>query len=285
MVKFGPAGNSEIFYKDGFKNSLDAPLWLKNHNLDLYEYSFGRMFNLKHETAKELGKRAKECGIEITVHSPYYINLANPSEDTIQKNANYILTSLSYLRDFQGKKLVVHTGSCGKLTRIEALNNAKKQLDYILKKVYENGYEDMFICLETMGKSLQLGTVDEVLELCKMDKMLMPTFDFGHINAFTQGSIKSEKDYRDILEKCQRELGEFKTKNCHVHFSKIEYSSKGEIRHLTLEDTKYGPEFEPLAVVIKQMQLSPTIICESKDKMMEDAMELKKIFNNLLGGK
>ena len=73
-------------------------------------------------------------------------------------------------------------------------------------------------------------------------------------------------------------LGEYRTKNVHIHFSKIEYSSKGEVKHLTLADTKYGPEFEPLARVIKKYNLEPTVICESKGIMAIDAMKLKDIY-------
>ena len=88
-------------------------------------------------------------------------------------------------------------------------------------------------------------------------------------------------NYLKILDAVYNELGEYKAKNLHIHFSKIEYSSKGEIRHLTLDDTVYGPEFEPLAKVIKQMGLEPTIISESRGMMMEDAIKLKNIYEKI----
>ena len=156
-------------------------------------------------------------------------------------------------------------------------------MDKLLESVYAKGYGDLFICPETMGKSMQIGSVKEVVELCKFDKCLIPTFDFGHINAVTNGTLKTADDYRRILDYTLNTLGEFKTKNLHIHFSKIEYTSKGEVKHLTLDDTVYGPEFEPLAVVLKEMGLEPTIICESKGMMMEDAIKLKQIYE-LVGG-
>ena len=114
-----------------------------------------------------------------------------------------------------------------------------------------------------------------------MDKCLIPTLDFGHINCFTHGSLKTEKDYEDILQYVRSELGEFKAKNLHIHFSKIEYTDKGEVKHLTLEDNEYGPEFEPLAKIIKKMDLEPSIICEAKEIMMEDAIKLHGIYKNI----
>ena len=281
MIKFGPSGNSQIFYDDGCKTSLEAPKWLKEHNLEAYEYSFGRMFNMSHEKAKELGKNAEENGILVSVHAPYYINLANPSDEAFEKNINYLLSSLAYLVDFKGNQCVFHPGSCGKETREVAFARLMSRMDKLLERVYSAGYGNLYICPETMGKSQQLGSVKEIVEMCKLDKCLIPTFDFGHINAVTGGTLKTADDYKRILDLAYNELGEFKTKNLHIHFSKIEYTSKGEVKHLTLDDTVYGPEFEPLAKVLKEMELEPTIICESKGTMMEDAMKLKEIYGGI----
>jgi len=76
MIRFGPSGNGNLFYDQGFKTSLDAPVWLKNRGLNLYEYSFSRGFSISEFMAKTLGEKCKENDIEISVHAPYYINLA-----------------------------------------------------------------------------------------------------------------------------------------------------------------------------------------------------------------
>lgn len=281
MIRFGPSGNSEIFYNDGNKSSLQAPAWLKAHRLTAYEYSFGHGFNMKEELAQKLGEEAVKNDVQISVHAPYYISLGNPNEETILKNCNYILKSLSFLRHFNGLKCVIHPGSCGTLPREEAINILYRQLDFILENFYQSGYDNYFLCPETMGKSQQLGSVKEIVEICKRDRCLIPTFDFGHINAVTQGSLKTKDDYRRIIDYSLDELGKFKTDNLHIHFSKIEYTSKGESKHLTLDDTVYGPEFEPLAEVLSDYNLSPTIICESKGMMMEDAIKLKNIYESI----
>lgn len=278
MIRFGPSGNGKIFYEEGHKHTIEAPKWCSDHGLKAYEYSFGRGFTLKPETAELIGKEAIKNDVLISVHAPYYISLGNENIETYDKNVGYILKSLDYLKLFGGKKIVVHTGSCGKLSREKAFEVAKKQMDYVLDNYYKKGYDGLFICPETMGKSMQLGTVKEVVEMCKMDKCLIPTFDFGHINCFTQGSLKGFEDYKNILDYTLAELGEYKTKNLHIHFSKIEYGEKGEIKHLTLDDKVFGPEFEPLAKVIKAMNLEPSIISESKEIMMEDAIKLKNIY-------
>ncbi len=280
-IRFGPSGNSQIFYDAGHKSSIEAPKFLKEHGLGCYEYSFGRGFVLGTETAKKLGEEAVKNDILMSVHAPYYINLANGNDATIDKNINYILKSLDYLKLFNGKKCVVHTGSQNKLSRPDALNNLYRQLDFVLQAYHDGDYLGTYICPETMGKSQQIGSVDEILEICKRDDCLIPTFDFGHINAVTGGTLKGIDDYRKIIDKCFDTLGEFKTKNMHIHFSKIEYTSKGEVKHLTLDDDIYGPEFEPLAVLLHEYNLTPTVISESKAKMMEDAMTLHKIYESI----
>ncbi len=278
MIKFGPAGNDKNFYDAGYKSTVDAPIWLKEIGLTAFEYSFGKGVLLKDETAIEIGNAMKENNISISVHAPYFINLANPDDEMVEKSYNYVLRSLEKLRLLGGNRCVIHIGSCGKLSREEALVLIKKRLQILVEKVKEAGFDDMFLCIETMGKQAQIGTYQEIIDLCKVDNIVMPTFDFGHINALTQGSLKTKEDFEKIFDYCLETLGEYRTRNVHIHFSKIEYGAKGEIRHLTFEDEKYGPQFEPLAEVLKARGYTPVIICESKDVMAMDALKMRDIY-------
>ena len=280
-LRFGPAGNSQIFYDSGYKHSIDAPKFCKEHGLDAYEYSFGRGFTMSMETAKILGNNAKEHDVLISLHAPYYINLANESDDMAKKSYEYIRKGLTYLDVMDGRDYVVHLASCGKLSRENALALTSKRLDDVLQIIYDNKLENRNLCPETMGKYMQIGTYKEIIDICKKDKVLVPTFDFGHINCIMQGELKGEKDYKKIFDYSLENLGFEKTKNCHIHFSKIEFTEKGEVKHLNLDDNVYGPNFEPLAKVIKDYKLTPTIISESKERMMEDAITLKQIYGGI----
>ncbi len=278
MIKFGPSGNCESFYADGLKHSYQAAEWLSKKGLNAYEYSFGKGILLSDEMAAKIGEEMKKYGITISLHAPYFINFANPDDEMVEKSYGYVIDSLKKLRILGGTHLVVHPASCGKMERSEAVALTKKRLNILKDRIIAEGLYDMYVCLETMGKSAQIGTVDEILDFCTLFDHYMPTFDFGHNNALTGGTLKTDADYEDIIVKCLKTLGEYRTKNVHIHFSKIEYSSKGEVKHLTLADTKYGPEFEPLARVIKKYNLEPTVICESKGIMAIDAMKLKDIY-------
>lgn len=285
MVKFGPAGNSDSFYTDGYSSTLDTATWVKNKGLDVFEYSLSRGLTITDDLCIKLGKVFKENNIEITVHAPYYINFANPDDSMIEKSIGYILGSLKKLKLMGGNRCIFHPGSCGKLSRQEAFDNLLKNIKKLIKRVKEEGYDDMLLCPETMGKSQQLGTLEEIAKICNLDKMLIPTIDFGHINAFTQGSIKGEEDYDRIINYLIETIGYEKTKIMHIHFSKIEYGPKGELKHLTFEDDKFGPEFDGLANIIVKYKLSPIIICESKGTQAEDAIKMKKIYQNTMSQK
>jgi deoxyribonuclease-4 len=277
-VRFGPSGNSAIFYEAGNTTSLQAPAWLKSVGLDAYEYSFGRGYNMGSETAAKLGEEVERNDIRVSAHAPYYINLANESEEMILKSYGYVMTGLKMLRLMKGKYLVFHVASQGKQSREKALELIRTRLAELVKLVYENGYGDMYICPETMGKNGQIGTYEEIIDLCTLDKILIPTFDFGHIYAFNNGRFGTYDDYKKVFSYSIEKLGFEKTKKCHIHFSKIEYSGKGEVRHLNYSDENFGPNFEPLARVIHELKLTPTIICESANRMAEDALEFKRIY-------
>lgn len=282
MIKFGPSGNSASFYAMGYKHTAEAPEYLKKFGLDCFEYSFGRGITLSKEKAEEIGAAFADAGMEISVHAPYFINFANPEEEAAQKSYGYVLNSARYLKHFGGSRLVFHPAAQGKQSRTEAVERTADRLKTLRDMIYENGLQDIMYCPETMGKLAQIGTLEEVVELCKIDKIYTPAIDFGHINAREQGSLKTVEDYKSRLEYAIGELGYDRMKNFHVHFSKIMYGGKGEIKHLTFEDAVYGPQFEPLAVALKELGLQPYIVSESDGTQAEDAKAMKDIYFNTL---
>lgn len=281
MVKFGPSGNCESFYTEGHKSTLEAPKWVREKGLDLFEYSFGKGYILSSETALQIGNKFKEYNVELSLHAPYFINFANPSDEMYEKTKGYIRTGIKFLRLMGAKRLIFHPGSCGRTPREEAFALVKQRMKTFMEELENEGLlEGIYLCPETMGKMMQIGTVDEVLELCELNEHLIPTFDFGHINSRTGGSLKTKEDFKKIFELCKNKLGEERTRNCHIHFSKIEYATKGEIRHLNFDDIIYGPDFVPLAECLKEMNLTPHIICESAGMQAEDALTMKNIYEN-----
>ena len=276
MIEFGPSGNSEGFSLAGKKTSEESALWVRDMGLDCFEYSFGRGVRMTDESALRIGEAFKSAAVDISVHAPYYINFANPDDELVENSYNYVLDSAKKEKLLGGNRVVFHPASQGKATREVAVNLTEERLKRLCEKVYAAGLEDIKFAPETMGKLGQIGTIEEITRFCKIDKIFVPAVDFGHVNAREQGSLKTEKDYEDRLLYMISELGYEKMKGFHVHFSKIEYGSKGEIRHLTFADDKYGPEFPPLAAALKKLKLEPYVICESAGTQDIDALTMKK---------
>ena len=281
MIKFGPSGNCESFYAEGFSHTEEAAAFVKKRGLDCFEYSFGRGVRMSEDKAISIGEAFAAEGVEISAHAPYFINFANPDDEMAAKSYGYVLDTAKALQLMQGKRVVFHPAAQGKATREEAVALTVERLKTLRDYIYLNNMQDMMFCPETMGKLAQIGTVEEVVRFCKVDPIYTPCVDFGHINAREQGSLVTVDDYKSRLEYMIAELGFERMEHFHVHFSKIMYSVKGEVKHLTFEDTVYGPEFEPLAVALKALNLKPYIVSESAGMQAEEAEMMKKIYNSL----
>ena len=135
-----------------------------------------------------------------------------------------------------------------------------------------------------MGKVNQLGTVKEVAELCRLDERILPAIDFGHVNSQTLGGLKIYKDYEKVFDTLLKKIGHFRTKNMHIHYSRIEYTSSGEKKHHTFSETEYEPEYLPIAQIVGERGYTPTIICESRGTQAKDAVMLKQIYKECIKG-
>ena len=282
MPKFGPAGNSESFAALGYKNSLQVPEYIVKMGLDCYEYQCGRGVNIGEEKAKELGLKAKEACISLSLHAPYYISMSSVEEEKRLNSINYILASAKAVNAMRGDRIVVHTGSCGKITREHALELALDTMKKALDALDNEGLSHIHICPETMGKVNQLGTLNEVLELCRLDERLIPCIDFGHLNARDLGVLKTTADFENIFTSIKNALGTDRLKCFHSHFSKIEYTTGGEKRHLTFADTVFGPKYEPVMELTYKYGCDPTFICESAGTQAEDAKTMKDYYSSLI---
>lgn len=274
---FGPAGNCDSFNR-AYKGTVHAPRWLRELGLDCYEYQCGRGVNLGEDTARRIGAAAAEHGIQMSLHSPYFINLSSREPERVEKNLRYIAESCRAIDWMGGDRVVVHCGGLTGMTRQEALENTVANLAQALQMLEEQGLAHIRLCIETMGKLNVLGDAEEVFAICKSDARLLPCIDYGHLNARTQGGMNSREAMRALLDRMAAVLGEERAAAHHAHFSKIEYSKGGEVKHLTFEDAEYGPEFAPLAEELALRGWSPRIICESAGTQAEDALEMKRIY-------
>ena len=277
---FGPSGNSLSFYERYKGGTVDSAKDVRAHGLDLFEYSFGRGVKLSSEKAKEIKASFAENRVEISVHAPYYINFANAEAENIEKSVNYVLDSLEKVLEMGGNRVIFHPGALQKRPQEEASALMFRNFEKLLKGL-DRFPKEVKICPETMGKPAQLGSVEEIIELCRLDERVYPCFDFGHINSREQGCLRTKEDYLRIFDLLQSRLPAQKVRDMHIHFSKIQYGASGEIRHLTFEDETFGPPFEPLLEVLAERKLCCHVLCESAGTQIEDAATLKACYEGL----
>ncbi len=279
-IKFGPAGHSASFTAAGFKATVDAPAWLAGLGLNAYEYQCGRGVTIGEPSARAIGEAARAHGITLSLHTPYYINLSSGEAERREKNIGYVLQSCAAAAAMGAQRMVVHCGGVGKQSRSQAMQHSRENVRLLLDAVEQAGYTQT-LCLETMGKVGVIGTAEEVCELVALDDRLLPCIDFGHLNARTCGHCNSREEFAAVLDLLENRIGVGRARVLHAHFSKIEYTDKGEMRHLTFADERYGPEFAPLARLLRERGYEPTIICESAGTQAEDALTMKHIYEGV----
>lgn len=279
---FGCGGNSDSFYAAGHKSSLEACEYLYGLGLAAYEYECTHGVRLSDAFCASLAKNAHDYAISLSVHAPYYINLASEDEGIKQKSIVHILKTLRVAEKMGADKVVFHPGTQGELKREQAMANALSLLEAVIFQAEREGLVDtVLLCPETMGKPGQLGTLGEILQLCEVSERVRPTVDFAHIHALEGGKLLTRRDFERIMLKIQRRLGEEAAHYLHIHFSPIEFGKQGERRHRCLMDKVFGPDFEPLAEVLLDYHFAPTIICESAGQQAEDAVIFQTIYESM----
>ena len=273
---FGPAGASDAAREAGIKSTLDVIGWVRDFGLDAYEYQAGNGLHASDASLRAVGERAAELGVAMSFHTPYFISLSGVEPEKRLKSIDYIEQSVHAATLLGADTIVVHSGSAAKISREEALSLAADTLRRTLEKL---GRPAVRIGLETMGKKNQLGTLEEVIELCRIDPVFCPVVDFGHLNARDCGGVFPDAAaYRRVFDMIGDALGAEYAQYLHCHFSHIEYTAAGEKRHLTFDSDPegFGPDFDPLAEVIARDGLCPRIICESAGTQDADALTMKK---------
>ncbi len=286
MIKFGPSGNSKEFYDAGYKSTFQAMGWISAMGLTAYEYSFGRGVRMGEASAAQIREEAVKHGIAMSVHAPFFINLATDDEEKIAKNIGYFRDASAAAKLLGADRVIFHPGSCAKVDRGWAVEHTLNNFRRILSAMDEEGMsEGLTYCPETMGKINQVGDLDEIIALCNIDERVLPTIDFGHLHTRGLGAINSTEDFEAIITSLISGIGFERTRDMHVHFSKIEYTKMGERAHVTFADEGYGPDFAQLAPVLVKHKLEPRILCESKDTMAKDARAMLKMYNDALEAK
>lgn len=270
-LRFGPAGIPNRAKTRSMKHGV---IEVKTLGLDAMEIEFVRRISLTQAAAREIETVARSLDIALTVHAPYYINLASPDQSKAEASAQRIYQSAVVGYHAGAWSLCFHTAYyMGRGSEI-VYQTVKEALKGIVRRLQD---EDIRIWLrpETTGAPTEFGALEEVVRLSSELEMVLPVIDFAHLHARSNGLYNSFEEFRSVLSKLERELGREALYNMHTHVSGIEYGEKGEIRHLNLRESDFN--YVELMAVLKDYGVKGVLICESPN-LEEDALLLKETY-------
>jgi len=259
-IRLGPAGSPASSTLEGIKE-------VKRLGLQAMECEFVRGVKMSNSLAKECGAEAKRLGIELSVHAPYYINLASEDPKKQKESVQRILDSAERGHYLGAREIVFHPAYFGKGDKEKVFQTTKAHILDMMDTIRKKGWSST-LSPETTGRHSALGSLDETIRLVKETGCSF-NIDFAHLYARNYGKI----DYKEVLDKLEYEL---KPKHIQCHFSGIRYTAKGERNH----ENMGNPTFEPLAREILQRKMDFTIICESP-VTWKDSLKMKGIFEGL----
>ena len=278
MIKFGVAGNPNEFYDMGYKASEQMPKYLFELGVDAYEYQCSRGVRVSDEKAKLLRENANKYNIKLSVHAPYYISLSTQESEKKRNTIKYIIDTMNVADKMGAKRIVVHAGALLGLERSFAVESACNLLKEAYNQADSYNLGHITICPETMGKINQLGSSSEIIQMCKVDKRLIPTIDFGHLYCRNLGTLVTKEDWIKELSPYIEQLGYERMKHFHSHFSKMMYTENGgEKCHVTFKEDE-GPYYEEVIKALVELKLEPTMICESAGTQGIDAKKMKEYY-------
>ena len=275
--RFGPAGVPPAF-RFMKATLLDVPQLLCGEGLDAFEYEavhWGKKPQVKRELAERFGLEAQENDVWLSLHGSYFINLCG--EKGIVEASKQRLSACATAAEWMNAHVVVfHPGFYGKKPKSEAFKLCLKAMREVVETMRALGIKNAKLGPETMGRLHQLGSLDEILNLCEMVEQTQLVIDWSHLHARDRGRFSTVDDYRKVVIDIEDRLGTEVIKNIHCHFTKIEFTENGERCHHTLEERHFGPDFRMLAKVIAEFRLNPVIISESP-LLDIDAMKMRDI--------
>ncbi|WP_297519852.1 deoxyribonuclease IV [Thermococcus sp.] len=273
-LRFGTAG---IPLSTEKRSTVDGIKRVRELGLDAMELEFVRGVNMKPELAKKVKYVAKKHDVLLTAHAPYYINLNAAEKAKVEASKNRIIQSAERLYQAGGWSVVFHAGYYLKQPPESVYQRILEALRDIEKRLMDKGIK-VWIRPELTGKPTQFGDLKEIVKLSEELEMVLPTIDFAHAHARNKGKCNSVEEWREMLAFMEDRLGREALDNMHIHMSGIEYTDKGEKRHLPLQESDM--KWEDLLRVLKEFRIKGVVISESPN-IEDDALLMKKKYEEI----
>jgi deoxyribonuclease-4 len=267
---FGTAG---IPHKTPSNSTLAGVGQIAKLGLDCLEVEFVKGVNMGSDLAKAIRREAEAKNVALSAHAPYYVNLNSPEEGKRLASQERLLSSARMAEMCGAGSVVFHPGYYGRCTPEEAFETIKRGIEEVVS-ILNRDRVPVVLRPETMGKKTQFGSLEEILQLCREVEGILPCIDFSHIHA-REGKANRYAEFQRILRKIAKKLGKGALKRAHIHISGSEYTKKGEMKHIDLQDSDF--RYDEWIQALKDMEVEGMVICESPN-LERDALMLKNLY-------
>lgn len=293
MLKFGVAGFPPNFTKSEYKSKRENVFkWINSLGLEWIELQNTYGIKMPDEQANMYRSLGEQFNVGISIHAPYYITLASDDMDVIRRSQERIIQAYALAEKLNSKRIIFHPGHYSDKT-IEGREKALLKLIQALKEIQNDIplNKGIYLYAETIGKKSQLGSVDEIIEICREVDYCLPCLDLAHVHAFEQGSLYTSEAIYNLLSYVKKSLGKKIDNKWHFHMYPVDYDKNGERGHKAFADRrenvqlnmfdkyvddKYHPTVQNFINAVKQIDISGVVVCEAKDSQDVGAKMLKQ---------
>ncbi len=299
MVRFGVAGYPPAFGKTPYRRDrLKILNWLSTLGLNALELQMTYGPRTKADVCREYRKIAEDLGISISVHASYFIVFTSSDPAKLERSRDTLKRTYDLCGVLGADVVVLHPGP---LYGEESSLVLRRFIDNLASCFDDIGPTETGLFVETAGKVGQLGSVDEILQVCSAVQGVFPCIDFGHVHARTLGTLESSIAVNDLFAQIESYRKRRPSGRIHFHYTPIHYGPRGEISHKAISDRYpsmaqmalpsldnnnplrsgdgfFHPRVEPIAKGLRALAADCTVISETHDSQEEGALALKEAF-------
>ena len=244
--------------------------------LQAMELEFVRSVNIKSDAAPTIKAVAEKNKVTLTCHASYFINLNAVDKKKLAASRQRLFDAASTADMCGGWSCCVHAAYNLQMNKDKVYNNVKKQLSLVLDKLAAAEH-DIWVRPETAGRISQFGSLSQILKLSSELDNVMPCIDFGHLHAMG-GKNNTFQEFRAILSQVENVLGKQGLRNMHIHAEGIEYTDKGERRHVNFKDSDFN--YEAMVKAWKEYDIKGVVISESPN-LESDSLRMQEVYQTL----
>lgn len=268
---FGTAGTPLSTPRKG--NPIDGIKEIHRLKLDCMQLEFAHGVRMKEDISSALRRLSYELNIPLTSHGPYYINLNAREQDKIDSSIERIIQTAKVSDSCGAASMTFHSAFYMKDSPFDVFDLVEKSMNVIHERLSRLDI-DIELRPELTGKNSQFGSLEELLALSKSIPTCKPSLDFAHLYART-GKGNSYEEFIAVLETLEENLGKQSLKELHIHLTGIAVTSKGDLRQIPLDDSKFN--WKDLIRALKKKKCAGFVICSSP-KLEQDALKMKNYY-------